>query len=245
MRFERRLVVALGYHVLAQVDLGPDAANLGARAERGVLRGRWPRPAWARRLEAALRASGPERGWVQFAPLQATSVAALAAARADRPAAAEWAEAIALATPAFARRHARDARRDAQVSAAHAALQAPLTALRDRLWAPASPPPLTVVDAPALRRSGRAVPGLVAVSLDRDPADLLCQIFHEDVHGVTDRQVRSLPSSCTQRDTRAGTPGNLLHRALEAAALDHGEVVVREATPELLPAYRAWRSAFG
>lgn len=247
IRFERRLPVALGYHVLAQVDLGADAAQI-SRGSTAL--SRWLRPGWARDLERALRDGGPRCGWVQFAPLQARDVEALAGSPDDpRPGAQAWHHAITRAAPAYARRFgfgAADHARDRVVGAAYAALLEPLTTLRARLWAPDPAPPLTVVDAPALRHTGRAVPGLVAVALDREPQALLCQIFHEDVHAVTDRRVlrdRQAPGG-VERDTRAGTAGHAVHRALEAEALDHGDRVLREALPALLPSYRAWRASF-
>ena len=47
------------------------------------------------------------------------------------------------------------------------------------------------------------------------------------------------------RDTRAGSAGHAMHRALETAAVNLGEQLVRKRAPELRGAYQRWRARWG
>lgn len=128
-------------------------------------------------------------------------------------------------------------------------IAAPLTALREALWEQqGAPPPLSVLDCPALGLAGRggsdAHGRVVAVDLAAPVEHLLCQILHEEVHPVTDPVVRSSMSAVAQ-DTRVGTPGHALHAALEHAAIEVGQALVEARAPEWTEAYVRWRRRFG
>lgn len=128
-------------------------------------------------------------------------------------------------------------------------LREPLQRLRAALWEQQGPPPpLTVLDCPALGLAGRGGSDerghLVAVSLAAPLEHLLCQILHEEVHVVTDPVVRAEGGSAAQ-DTRAGTPGHALHAALEHAAIEVGRAVIEARAPEWTQAYARWQSRFG
>lgn len=118
-----------------------------------------------------------------------------------------------------------------------------LRPLRSRLWS-GNPPPLRVLDVPALGRHARGgtVGGerRVAVSFARDDDDLLLQVLHEEVHPVTDPHVPDGP-----RDTRPGEPGWERHRALEQTALAATEAILELDAPHRLPAFRRWLAETG
>jgi hypothetical protein len=133
---------------------------------------------------------------------------------------------------------------------APAALVEPLTTLRAALWEThGEPPPLTVVDCPALGRCGRAVDTdagrVVAVSLAEPVEHLLCQIVHEETHALTDPVVRASWGEGPVRDTAVGSVGFRRHQALELAAVEVGDALIRARTPEWAPAYARWRARFG
>jgi hypothetical protein len=125
----------------------------------------------------------------------------------------------------------------------------PLDMLRHALWEQhGAPPPLTVLDCPALQLAGRGASDrhgrVVAVSLGAPVEHVLCQILHEEVHPVTDPIIRGTTPAATQ-DTRAGTPGHALHGALEHAAIEVGEALIEARAPEWSEAYARWRGRFG
>lgn len=233
--FERRFVTALVYHVLSKLDLGRDAANLYDR--RGATL------AWASGLEDAYLAAGPERLELQFAGLAFEGLDELLAhvSRRGTPLWARFRAALEAERAQFeADFRAREADERALVEAVARELSPPLARLRRSLWAPLEAPPLVVFHAPALGLHGRGDPRgsrhLVAVSLAQPTEHLLCQIFHEAVHPVSDRELRGLAG----RDTRAGAPGSELHRRIEAHAVSRGAEVIAAAMPELVPSYERW-----
>ncbi|MCA9654818.1 MAG: hypothetical protein KC501_33185, partial [Myxococcales bacterium] len=125
----------------------------------------------------------------------------------------------------------------------------PLQRLRAALWEQQGPPPpLIVLDCPALGLAGRGGADergrVVAVSLAAPIEHLLCQILHEEVHAITDPVVRTQGGGATQ-DTRAGTPGHALHAALEHAALEVGRAVIEARAPAWSQAYARWQARFG
>ena len=245
VRFARRMAPALCYHLLSHLDLGADAANLHDP--------RRPAPPWLAPLAAAYQAAAGRlaihghalayddaEDWLaelagspppplRDADGHALIVALTAAAR------AELAE--------FSAAWVRDEQRLAEVEAA---LGPPLQRLRERLWeVQGSPPPLTVLDCPALGRHGRAtsVGGarLVAVSLDQPRDHVLCQILHEEMHPLTDPLVRAEWTDAAERDTRRDTPGAALHQRLESVAVAATEAFLQARAPELMTDFRRWQ----
>jgi hypothetical protein len=222
--FERRPDTALLYHVLAHLDLGRDAANLFDPA--------LPRRQWVDGLREAYWAA-PGRLFVQAGlldrePNDATDrelVECLRAAMdAERP----------RYEPAFAE--------------PDPAVEDALMVLRAALYETTGPPPpLTVLDCPALRWAGRATASstgrLIAVSLAQDPGHVICQTIHEEIHAVTDPIVRQGFAGVAQ-DTRADAPGFALHAELERTAIEVGDALVAARAPQWSPAYATWRSRF-
>lgn len=137
-------------------------------------------------------------------------------------------------------------RRDAFVRDAVPVLSRLRSALVETTGAP--PPPLRVLDCPALGEAGRATSAggerIVAVSLATPAPHALLQVLHEEIHPVTD-PVLAAAQDVRARDTRAGSPGHAVHRQLELAALEVGDALVAARAPELLDAYRAWRARCG
>jgi hypothetical protein len=237
IEFSRRLSTSLAYHVLSHLDLGGDAANL--------FRGRSSTKAWVRALETAYVSAGTERLELQFAGLVHEDVDALLA-RAAESKSPLWriflraleAERVELEARFF--EGEREARSIFDESERH--LTGPLRQLRSALWAPRTPPPLTVLHVPSLVRAGRGYPQrdrhLVAVSLAAPAEQVLLQIFHEEVHPVSDPELARLGL----RDTRLGAPGARVHQRIEAHALERGAEVIARSAPELSPAYERWRA---
>jgi hypothetical protein len=106
------------------------------------------------------------------------------------------------------------------------------------------PPPLRILDCPALGRAGRATSHagerIVAVSLATAHPHPLLQVLHEDIHPITDPLFAA--EHIRGRDTRSGTAGHAMHHQLELAAIEVGEALVAARAPELHEAYRAWRA---
>lgn len=126
----------------------------------------------------------------------------------------------------------------------------PLTTLREALWERhGSPPPLTIADCPALGRCGRATEAasgrVVAVSLAQPVDHVLCQVLHEETHALTDPVVRASWGAGPSRDTAVGSAGFRRHRALEVAAVEVGDALIRARAPQWLPAYQRWRARVG
>ncbi|MCA9708564.1 MAG: hypothetical protein KDK70_22130 [Myxococcales bacterium] len=249
IRLRRAPEAALGYHVLAHLPLRRDAASL---FDAGL-----PARSWVEPLHRAY-AAAPGRLVVQALGLRHAD-GGLDALADDPPAGlrddagrrllACFLEAVEHERPAFmAAWEADAARAEARRAEVEAVLVEPLAVLRGALWEQQGPaPPLTVLDCPALGPCGRggATPHerRVAVSLAAPVEHLLCQIFHEEVHPVTDPVVREgLPEI---QDTRAGSAGHAVHAALEAAAIEVGEAVILARAPRWADAYARWRARFG
>jgi len=242
---------ALAYHVLAHLDIGRDAASLHDPA--------LPRPPWADALEAAW-AAAPGRLALHGLALQFEQPAALIGALrsptaalsggADRALAAAFADALATAAPAFMAAWGADAEAEARLARAREALAAPLARVRQMFWAQsdAGPPPLLLLDCPALGGCGRGAtvggPRRVAVSLAEPAEHALWQALHEEMHPVTDPLVLAAAPAAA-RDTRPGAPGWGVHARLEQVAVAATEALLRERAPEHLPAFSRWRARVG
>ena len=254
----RRAGTSAAYGVLAHLDLGRDAANLydATLADVAV--------PWRDALLAAY-AGDPARLGLQFAGLtaEAESVAPLVAAlRAGTLGIGSLVAAPATqACFADAIEHwwsCHAAAWQADAARAHAQGQAwlwrhraDLTALRDALWERSGgTPELEIVDVEALGGHGRGrwLDGrrVVATSLaedpeqDPDPEHALLQVFHEEVHAVTDRF-----ASAGGADTRVGAPGHSAHAQRERVAIEIGEAIVGARRPALASAYARWCARVG
>ena len=247
LSFGWREAPALAYRVLAQLDLGADAASIHDPS--------LPERAWATPLSEAY-AAAPGRLTLHALPLAcAGAEGLLARLRVDPPLALRdaagarlcerFAEAIEAEIEDFrAQRQADLPRAEARSAELVAAVAEPLMALRRRLYEPSGrpPPPLLVLDCPALGRHGRASTTagqrVVAVSLDQPIPHVLCQILHEEMHPITD----PLVSAEAERDTRVGSPGFAVHQALEEVAVAATEAVLEQDAPQHLPAFYQWRA---
>jgi hypothetical protein len=249
IRWERAAEPALVFHVLAHLPLGRDAASLYDET--------LPVRSWASGLCDAY-AAAPGRlqvhalGLWHRAGLEALREAPPAGLRdpAGRCLLTSLLDAMASERRAFMRGwEASAAEAEARRAEVAARITEPLTVLREALWEPhGDPPPLTLLDCPALHLAGRATSDanghVIAVNLAAPIDHLLCQILHEEVHPVTDPVVRDTLPPAVQ-DTRAGTPGHALHAAIEHAALAVGEAVILARAPEWTDAYARWRGRFG
>ncbi|MGH1343449.1 MAG: hypothetical protein ACRBN8_17955 [Nannocystales bacterium] len=228
------------YAVLARLDLGADAASLyDARLATGP---------WVESLLDAYQAA-PKRLLLHGAPLvlseegRPLEVDIPPAGLSDASGRRLWAATLegleAIASEPL------------QYAEVPAEIIEPLGVLRAALWERVGPPPpLTVVDCPALRRAGRAVQSthgrLVGVSLAEPAEHLLCQVLHEETHALTDPVVRQAWSAAgAGRDTSVGSPGYARHQALEAAAVEVGDALIAARAPQWSDAYRRWRARFG
>jgi len=243
VRFERWPIAALAYHVLAHLDLGRDAATLYDDT--------LPVRPWTEDLLAAYLAA-PGRLSIHAAPLWygdrlvdrlRTGVPASLRDEAGRVLARCFADAIETEAPVFLAAFAADADGLADVAAA---IAEPLARLRAALWERiGTPPPLVVVDCPALGRHGRGTrrddTRIVATDCSRDADWIACQVLHEEIHAITDAAVLA-GRDPNIRDTRAGAPGWRLHAELELAAIEVGEALVQARAPELAGAYARWRA---
>lgn len=237
IRFERQLTASLSYGVLAKIDLGRDAANL--------YRGEVDSAPWVARLTQAHHQAGPERLELQFLGLAFQELDALIAHVQSRASKCELWAAFSAALEAerastLAAFDATGAGALSRTLLAQAELSSPLESLRQALWAPRVAPPLTVFHVPELGRHGRGYPRraqhLVAVSLDENLESTLFQIFHEEVHPISDPEIGDLQT----RDTRARSAGGDVHRRLEVHALRRGAAVVEATAPWLSAAYHRW-----
>lgn len=253
VRFSRRPAPTFCYHLLAHLDLGADAATVYDPA--------LPAPAWVAPLLSAYRAA-PGRLALQAHSLPFVGVDSWLRALRERPpttlqdAAGQRLIECVLAA-ADAEREAFDAwwteHRPAagQLAAdAGAQLAQPIARLRERLWEAQTddPPPLLVLDIPALGRRGRATTRdgtrLVAVDLAQPAAHILMQVLHEEVHPLTDPLVLvELPEGV--RDTHAESAGFAIHQALEQTAVLATEAFLTQKAKELLPDFRRWLSEQG
>ena len=244
VRFVRRAAPALAFHILSHLDLGVDAANIHdpSRPQRT-----WAGPLWQAYQDAPGRLilqvhalpyadidawledlqGSPPRALTD-APGQALVAAMVAAVDAERA--------------VFEAAWQPDEQRLAEVQVA---LGPPLQRLRERLWeVQGAPPPLTVIDCPALGPSGRATGArrarLVAVSLAQPRDHVLCQVLHEEVHPLTDPIVRAEWSDEAARDTRSGSAGAALHQRLESVAIAATEAFLQARAPELMTDFQRW-----
>lgn len=250
IQLERSEHAALCYHVLAHLDLGRDAASIYDRAR--------PQRPWVAALRTAY-ARAPGRLRLQFMGVEATSRAELEGwlrgpgldpALRDAPGQAlaeAFLRALAQERPRVAVGGALERERERELLGA-------ITRLRAVLWETTTgPPPLTIVDCPALGwcgrashrgRGGAAPRRVVGVSLARPAEHVILQVFHEETHRVTDPLVLR-GRSHGARDTRVGQPGHALHEELERAAVEAGQAIIDVRAPELRAAYHRWRARFG
>jgi radical SAM superfamily enzyme YgiQ (UPF0313 family)/protein-L-isoaspartate O-methyltransferase len=243
---ERREAPALLYHVLSWLDLGPDAASL----HRPGL----PLRPWVAPLERAWERA-PRRLHLQVLGLRFEEPASLIHSLREglpRPlhGEADTALARALAEALEAEASSFHARWSPEPDPAYEArFVAALERLREALYAgqDAEPPPLRVLDCPALGRAGRATQHdgerLVAVSLGQPLEHAVMQAFHEEVHPVTDPLVLAEWDDDSPRDTRHGSAGHGLHQRLEQVALGATRAVLEARAPSWLPAFEAWLEA--
>ena len=109
-----------------------------------------------------------------------------------------------------------------------------------------SPPPITLLHAPALKSSGRSTTlptgeRLIAVSFSEAAEWVFCQALHEEVHGVTDRQYAQRSPSTS--DTRRGEAGHAIHQLKEKQAVDAASALIRRHCPQRVEQDLAWRRA--
>jgi len=246
----------LTYHVLAHLDLGADAASL--------FRPDLPARPWVRGLRDAYLGA-PGRLAVHGLPLRSDDLDGVMRAlepggspllgdEAGQVLAGRLAAALEAERVRVERRLQQTApRAGARADEVLAFLRAPLTRLRQALWAGAGDVPrLRILDCDALLRSGgthgrgMALPGrqVVAVALAAPREQILCQVLHEETHAVTDPRVLSSAADA-HRDTRAGSEGFDLHGRLERRAVDLGQELIRAHAPQHLESYRRWRSEYG
>lgn len=226
---------AVAFGILAELDLGRDAANLHHPGS--------PVPPWAGRLATAYHAA-PSRLQLHGWPLRCED--GTLAARLSR-----WAEQCPdprdrTLVAIFLEIYATRAESIPTWAAPPYELLPVWASLREALWAAqGQPPPLRVLDCPPLGRHGRGTSmphgRVVATSLAEPREHVLCQVLHEEVHAITDPAMGATAS----RDTRFGQPGFALHAELEIAAVEVGEALLRARAPAWLPAYARWRVRSG
>jgi hypothetical protein len=242
--------LALFFHVLAHVNLGSDAASLFD----GALD---PQP-WAATIEKAY-ARAPGRLAIHGRPLLCETRASLfdwlgspdggMADEAGRQLGHALIVGMEAESDAFSVEWRAELElRRRRVETMEARLVAALDPLRAALWErQGGAPPLLVLNCPAMGRHGRAIRHrhghVVAVSLDEPFEMSLCQIFHEEVHPISDPAVLNGRDGGA-RDTRAGRSGHGLHAELEIAAIEVGQAVIDARLPELSPAYARWRARY-
>jgi len=249
IRWARELEPALVFHVLSHLELGRDAASIFDET--------LPERAWVEGLREAYATAA---GRLQLHAVGLRFREGIEGLRSEPPPGlrdpagrrvlAELIDAMASERAAFeAAWIASTATAEARRAEVVARIATPLDVLRRALWEQhGEPPPLTVLDCPALGLAGRAANDLhgriVAVSLAAPIDHLLCQILHEEIHPVTDPVIRETMPSATQ-DTRAGTAGHALHAALEHAAIEVGEALIAARASDWTGAYARWRGRFG
>ena len=244
---ERREAAALVFRVLSRLDLGADAANLYDPSQ--------PERPWAAPLLQAWRAA-PRRLYAQVLALrfhEPTELIQRLRWRPPAPLRGEEDQALALALAEAMEAVAAEPRQDRGVwsAAPHRPLVEALTELRIALYAgqERDPPPLRVLDCPALGKAGRATSydgeRLVAVSLEQPFEQVLMQVLHEEVHPVTDPLVLADWEDQAPRDTRAGSAGHALHQRLEQVAIGATQALLQARAPRWLPAFEGWLEALG
>mgnify|MGYP001285554266 CR=1 FL=1 len=253
VEFHATLHAALHYHVLSHLDLGDDAASI---YDPNTEERDW--------VEGVLWAYGnaPGRLALQYLGIQINSLDSLREKlrygsadtglgdEAGRSLRAAFLAALDLERHHFSMAWNRDARvREQRLARAGLEMGEALTALRAELWKKQKdPPPLTVLDCPALGQAGRSVTSrgcrVVAVNLGSEGDQALYQILNEEVHLFTDAAVLE-KSVGTIRDTRVNSEGYALHQSLEQAAVSRGRVLIQAIAPERVDAYEAWSERFG
>ncbi len=240
LSFERWPAPALAFRVFAHVDLGEDAASLYDP--------KLPVRPWAEGLAAAWRAAPGRLALVALAMRDRTVDALVAALRSDVPTALADPAGRALITlfsTALLDLHPVEGGVVPSASPPHASLPKDLAHLRALLWEaqPTPPPPIVVLDCPALGTRGRAVAwaGLrrVAVSFDTSVEHVLMQVLHEEMHVLTDPHVLA-GRSLDARDTRAGSDGHALHLELEEVAIAATDALIRAKAPGWHGAFTQW-----
>ncbi len=242
IRLERWPAPALAYHVLAHLDLGRDAANLHDP--------RLPARPWVEALRAAWEGA-PGRLTLHALVLRHREPAMLLDSLANPPAplndpggralCAAMADAVRAELPGFGAGWRVDAGAEA------GALVERISRLHGLLWShqASAPPPLLLLDCPALGRAGRGSretgTQIVAFSLDAGMEHATQQILHELMHGVTDPHV---PGD-GPRDTRLGSPGWSRHAELERVALTATDAFLRARAPELVSSFERWLGGLG
>lgn len=183
---------------------------------------------WLAPLRAALAEAGAA-GRVQVLPLHAKSYEAMGEAAGDGPLGealrAAWAAEYEAVAAAWQSDHAYGPR----LGRFWGAVAEALTRCSTELWA-GDPPPLAVLDVPALGRSARglAVDGqrVVAVDLELRPEAVFARVLGEavlaDAAALDDRRSAAAP---------AWTP---------PAALERARAAVERAAVEMLPAFDLW-----
>jgi hypothetical protein len=230
--------------VLAHLDLGRDAATLYDDT--------LPARPWTPVLHAAYVAAKGRLAihaaplWYGDALVQRLRTDGPAGLRDDagRTLAHAFADALEAEAPAFVDGWDRDL---VPLSDIATIVAEPLSRLRNALWERIGPPPpLVVVDCPALGKRARAArcesARMVAADCAQPIAWLVCQVLHEEIHAVTDTSVLA-GRDALARDTRVGSPGFALHEELERAAIEVGDALVQARAPEWTDAYADWRRA--
>ena len=248
IRVDRRLHAELHYHILAHLNLGQDAANL---YDPGRSAG------WVDELTTLYQAA-EGRLALQWLPLITPDLPGLLGAldhheiksldhQNGHALMARMAQITrALMITAGPRFRAVAKERRARTQVVMTAIHDPLTRWREALWGilDRAPPPLKILDVIALGRHGRAAnragEKVIATSLHMPPNHVLCQVFHEDVHGVSDRF-----NDTAERDTRLESDGFKAHRQLEDAAVELGRRVIQAVDPSRLSIYKAWEKTQG
>lgn len=236
---------ALAYGVLSSVDLGRDAASTFSPAV-----GRGP---WSERIAAAWAAAPGRLGLIAVLLRHRELDALLAELRAPRGGLADpagralcavMADAIAEQRPDFERGwELTGALRKERLAGARR-LATRWAGWREKLYvAQGAPPPLLVLDVPALGRRGRAttVQGrrVVAVDLGQPEEHAALQVLHEELHPITDPVVLAEQGGGA-RDTRPGEAGWALHRELERVAVAATHAFLQAHDPSWLPALKRW-----
>lgn len=220
LHFERWEAPQLAYQVLSRLDLGADAAS--------VYRPQPPRPGDEGLRQAYL--GSPSRLTLQGLPLRHRSVEALLKALDASPDPLHGLFADALRQEVL----------DWPPVAEHTGLALELQKLAGLLWQH-RPPPLRLLDVPALGRHGRAAwlgpERVVAVSAGQERDHVVQQVLHEWIHAITDPLINKDRST---RDTRVGSEGFVLHQELERVALLATEALLTERAPQHLPGFHRW-----
>lgn len=242
IRFGRSRHVALHYEVLSYVNLGRDAASLFIDRPH--------KPSWAELLRATYQKELPDALAVQFLPLRCADLDSLKARLASSTLHCfkNTLKGINELLSEHSRRWESNSKKDAaRTTLICSEIAEPLAQLRATLWSriEKSPQPLTIYHAEAMGRCGRAVgynkQRAVAVSFNMPTSYVLCQIFHEETHVISDKLV----AKKTTRSTKYGSKGYEVHRKLEEKAVLLGFEIIKSRMPSLVDSYLAWAGTWG